>query len=234
FRAKNDANFSVSSAVSGAALPPIPTIAFYGGTATNVIPPLDKVFYRVFAPEDASRWKHSAIHSNQVQILIANGTLPTATTFGWRSSVANSTLSQALGPPAGNWPWVPNVNYFLMVTNTTSVPQPFYIALDGKSIITDDSDNDGLPDRWEYLYFGPSLVAQTGSGDFDGDGVSNLNEYNEDTNPADNTSLRPRLTVLATNGVVNVSPVSSNYAYGSVVMLTPVPNSGFAFAGWSG
>ncbi len=45
-----------------------------------------------------------------------------------------------------------------------------------------DTDADGLPDAWEQTYFGS--LAQTASGDFDGDGFSNLAEYNAGTNPS--------------------------------------------------
>jgi len=44
-----------------------------------------------------------------------------------------------------------------------------------------DSDNDGLPDWWEWKYFGN--LDQTGSDDYDSDGVSNLNEYLNGTDP---------------------------------------------------
>ncbi len=38
-----------------------------------------------------------------------------------------------------------------------------------------DSDNDGMPDDWEVRYFGS--MDRDGTGDFDGDGISDLNEY---------------------------------------------------------
>jgi hypothetical protein len=44
-----------------------------------------------------------------------------------------------------------------------------------------DTDGDGLPDSWEMQYFGS--LNQTAGGDFDGDGVSNLTEYQQGRNP---------------------------------------------------
>jgi len=44
-----------------------------------------------------------------------------------------------------------------------------------------DSDNDGLDDEWEMLHFGN--LSQDGSGDFDGDGISNLQEFLDQTDP---------------------------------------------------
>jgi hypothetical protein len=52
-----------------------------------------------------------------------------------------------------------------------------------------DSDGDGLPDRWEIANFG-NLTAQRSEGDPDGDGISNLDEFLDGTNPNGNSSLR--------------------------------------------
>jgi alpha-tubulin suppressor-like RCC1 family protein len=45
-----------------------------------------------------------------------------------------------------------------------------------------DTDSDGLPDFWENLYLGG--LVQNGSNDADGDGLTNLQEWNLDTNPS--------------------------------------------------
>ncbi len=60
------------------------------------------------------------------------------------------------------------------------------LAQRAKIILRDrDTDNDRLPDAWEVSYFGN--LDQTGDTDFDGDGISNLDEYIRDgvnLNPA--------------------------------------------------
>lgn len=53
-----------------------------------------------------------------------------------------------------------------------------------------DTDNDGLPDEWEQEHFGD--LAQTGAGDADGDGISNLDELTEELNPVDFYNDRER------------------------------------------
>lgn len=44
-----------------------------------------------------------------------------------------------------------------------------------------DTDNDGMDDAWENTHFGD--LSQTATGDFDNDGVNNLDEYVGGTNP---------------------------------------------------
>jgi YVTN family beta-propeller protein len=44
-----------------------------------------------------------------------------------------------------------------------------------------DSDEDGLPDVWETAYFGD--LDQGPDGDYDGDGLTNLEEYETGTDP---------------------------------------------------
>ena len=38
-----------------------------------------------------------------------------------------------------------------------------------------DADEDGLPDAWEILHFG-SITARDGTGDYDGDGLTDMEE----------------------------------------------------------
>ena len=53
----------------------------------------------------------------------------------------------------------------------------------GNNADTDD-DGDGMLDAWEDLYGLNSLDSSDADGDLDGDGVSNLNEHNDGTDPS--------------------------------------------------
>ena len=55
--------------------------------------------------------------------------------------------------------------------------------------IEDDLDDDSLPEWWEAHWFGN--IGQTGSGDFDQDGLSNLQEYNLAEGASGLASLNP-------------------------------------------
>ncbi len=49
-----------------------------------------------------------------------------------------------------------------------------------------DSDGDGMPDDWEMLYFGN--LDRDRTGDFDGDGISDLDEYLNGTDPTESNA----------------------------------------------
>ncbi|MGV7225175.1 MAG: C45 family autoproteolytic acyltransferase/hydrolase [Nitrospinales bacterium] len=53
-------------------------------------------------------------------------------------------------------------------------------------LISDDVDGDGLPDNWEINYFGD--LSQKGTTDTDGDGYTNIVEYQRGTDPIDPNS----------------------------------------------
>ena len=96
-----------------------------------------------------------------------------------------------------------------------------------------DTDGDGLPDTWEIANFGN--LAQRATGDFDGDGISNVDEHRDGTNPASNAAYRPRLTIVTDGGgAVTMTPLKASYALGEVVTLTATGTAPNTFHGWSG
>lgn len=91
---------------------------------------------------------------------------------------ASYTLQQRKA--AYNW-------YFVWEDKSLGVHNPKYAAAILQASIDDlnggiDVDRDGLVDAWEIQYFG-NLTSQTGSGDADGDGVTNAAEEDAGTNP---------------------------------------------------
>lgn len=74
-----------------------------------------------------------------------------------------------------------------------NMDQPYNLV----AIFTADSDHDGLPDSWELAYFGTLLP--TAGGDADGDGRTNLEEYQAGTNPVVADILRIESLKLVNN-----------------------------------
>jgi Tol biopolymer transport system component len=61
-----------------------------------------------------------------------------------------------------------------------------------------DADHDGMDDNWEMAYF--NTLDRDGSGDFDADGQTDLEEFRAGTNPANNESILRVLTVASMSG----------------------------------
>lgn len=69
-----------------------------------------------------------------------------------------------------------------------------------------DTDVDGITDAWEKQ-FSASLATLTATGDFDGDGISDKDEYKADTNPLDGTD-QLRITALSVTAGGSTSTVT--------------------------
>lgn len=110
-----------------------------------------------------------------------------------------------------------------LVGSVTSSAAPLYL----------DADGDGLPDSWELAYFGN--LSHTATGDFDRDGISNLEEFLDGTSPTNNASLRPRLTLFSDGGgAVMATPFKTSYDLNETVTLTATAYPPNTFHGWSG
>jgi hypothetical protein len=96
-----------------------------------------------------------------------------------------------------------------------------------------DADRDGLGDAWEIASFG-SLTNQSGAMDADGDGTSNLREFEDGTSPTNKTSLLARLETAAFGGRIARSPDAPAYQSGELITLTAIPDPGVSLMGWSG
>ena len=63
---------------------------------------------------------------------------------------------------------------------------------------TGDSDHDSMDDDWEMTYFGD--LSHDGTADTDGDGMTDLQEFQAGTNPIDNDSVLRCVAVSASTG----------------------------------
>jgi hypothetical protein len=150
-----------------------------------------------------------------------------ALTYQWQfkgASIGGATNDSVVVQNSGT---INEGEYRVVLTNpsgsVTSAPAILWI----------DTDADGQADAWERLYF--SNLNQNATADVDGDGVSNVAEFLDNTNPTNRLSARFALTVLTVgNGLVQTNPKGANFTNGQSVTLTATPSGTNLFYGWSG
>ncbi len=118
----------------------------------------------------------------------------------------------------GNYAWDPStatsVNYAPANLGQLKMVFSFDLSVNAVS----DTDGDGLPDWWEKAYFGGSL-SQTGSGDYDSNGLSNKDEYELELDPhvdqAGNMTNHLQYEYDALGRLTNATglSISGNYTY---------------------
>ena len=74
-------------------------------------------------------------------------------------------------------------------SNDANVIDELRVGLSFGSVVSDDGDSDGMPDRWEEAHGFDPLSAADATLDADSDGQSNRVEYRAGTDPRDATSL---------------------------------------------
>ncbi len=94
-----------------------------------------------------------------------------------------------------------------------------------------DTDGDGIPDEWEMEQFG--TLDRDGSGDFDGDGISDLDEYLLEIGPLLNAYELTVKVEPAGSGTAKPSKGIHMYPKGGVVSIQADPADGYRFDHWT-
>ena len=98
--------------------------------------------------------------------------------------------------------------------------------------VTDDENNNGIPDKWEKQH----KIFDTKGNDADGDGFSNLDEFKGKTNPTDPKShpaFATKLTLTAKPAPVAIEkmfPEKVKASFDGIMLLTGVSSSEAEFA----
>ena len=97
-----------------------------------------------------------------------------------------------------------------------------FVVLEPMEIDLSDRDADGVPDEWEFQYFG-GLGATSGAGDTDGDGFSDRAEWIAGTAPNQSNSYFRAAAISETGGVAVASVTGRWYhLYASTNLLEPL------------
>ena len=203
----------VSSSVSTAQVTVDHELNYHSGSAQLTVPANQSRLVRIATAPDATRLKIECLQSAQgLMLKLEQGSLPytAVTTVAHKQNSSPYPVSYTFNEPlTSTWPFVPANDYYLLLTNTTSVSIDTTLNMKGSSINTEDVDNDGMLDAWEMSHF--ANLNQTAEGDFDGDGSTNLQEFQNGTLPKDAASVLYQLALFSPGGSHTVSPQLPNY-----------------------
>ena len=224
----------VSSSVSAQQIAVNAELAYDTGSTQITVPGNSSSLVRIATTPTATRLKIECLQSAVgLSLKLEQGSLPytAVVTAAHKQNSAPYPLSFTFNETLGaTWPFVANRDYYLLLSNTTSAPISSTITTRGSSTTSEDEDNDGLLDPWEILHFGN--LAQTAAADFDGDGSTNLQEFENGTLPKDAASVLYRLNVLSPGGSHTREPLLPNYPSGTSLQVVATPAPGDTFRQW--
>lgn len=96
------------------------------------------------------------------------------------------------------------INLQHLYLDTGDIDVSMLTGIAGLTIHYNDYDVDGMLDSWEIAYFG-NITSQNGSGDADGDGLTNLEEYQIGFDPAVQFQALPNNVVMYESKTVLVN-----------------------------
>jgi hypothetical protein len=184
---------------------------FYDCVLTDSVGPIGTAVasLRIEVPIHITRQPQAviAVTGDNVALSVEHrGTVPFA--YRWRRNGVN--LHPGSGYTLFRLLVLPNVttndsgNYTVVITN---VATPLILSREARLTVLADSDGDKAPDTWETQFgFLPDNPTD-GATDFDGDGVSNADEFRSGTDPRSNTSYL-RVEDFSLDGVAPASRIS--------------------------
>ena len=184
---------------------------FYDCILTDTVGPVRSavVSLRIDVPIHITRQPQglTAVAGDNVALSVEHrGTVPFA--YRWRKNGVNLhpgsgyTLLRALVLP--NVTTNDSGNYTVVITN---VATPLILSHEALLTVLADSDGDKAPDTWETQFGFLPNDRSDGATDFDGDGVSNADEFRSGTDPRSDTSYL-RVEDFRLDGVVPASRIS--------------------------
>lgn len=140
---------------------------------------------------DWTVWNHLVLMKNGAEKKVyLNGTMVLSSTGAAPLQTDFNALN--VGSDNGNGSVIGYIDDFAIFGSALNDQEITDLATRAKTPLqigsSSDSDADGLPDSWEYLYFPADLTKLTAAGDFDADGSPDAQELPRNTNPTDSDS----------------------------------------------
>lgn len=228
-----DSAFSLTSAFEERPDLPMEELPFSGGLYQGVLEPYSSKVFRVKVPLGADEWRHTASHSNAVEVRVDQGTLPppvgssadppTLVSINVDGDLRTGTATFT----ASTWPLLTEMDYYIVATNTSDVIEPFGLAMNGALPSARDEDADGLPDLWEEQHY-QSHAAFSILDDNDGDGLSNLIEFALNLSPSKTSTFNEQAVEVEVRDGVLVMRVHKSTAFDTSHLAFTVEASGDA------
>ncbi|MCU0780767.1 MAG: hypothetical protein MUF04_06660 [Akkermansiaceae bacterium] len=218
-------NTLIRITASGALVTPFPATGSTGNQAITEILALPSGNFIL----GGSFTTYNGVTVNRIAHITANGTPASGFAFG--TGFGSSGSVNCLALDADNNLWVGGT-----YTTYRGVLQRKLVCLSTTSTPATDPGAPAPDAYTQYLIDAGVPAARRGTADDpDGDGSTNLHEFENATNPTDPASIAYRLTATGVGATVTADPASAGGTYppNTQVSLNVTPDPGYVFIGWA-